>query len=274
MLCPSMLVRPSIVPVYNKASFSPSTTIYLYRNVHRYRPGTTYTACGVNKAAEHPVPSDTQPCPAFLICHSCHIWCKTHTLITKKLLFLVRILLIFDWTNSYLINQRLQFDWIFCDTKVCDWTSPLAGVDCMFHNFILKSHFLPVGNTQAPVINVFLFALSSSGVLRACKDTVAGWGGPGVLREIQWVPAYRLCTIVSKSPPVQAHGDIILSLSKLVVLCVKEIYRCTWDIIYTYTCDQPTGISVFSEVSGLLPLQNTTLTKFYRPCRYLCKTFF
>lgn len=36
-----------------------STPIYLCRYVHRRRPGTTYTACGVNKNAEHPLPSDT-----------------------------------------------------------------------------------------------------------------------------------------------------------------------------------------------------------------------
>lgn len=109
-----------------------------------------------------------------------------------------------------------------------------------------------MGNTQAPVINVFLFALLSPGVLRACEDTVAGWGGQGVLREIQRVPAYRLCTIVSKSPPVQAHGVIILSLSKFVLLCVKRIYRCISDIIYTDTCDQLRHNSIFSDISGLV----------------------
>ncbi len=39
-------------------SFPPPLFI-LYRHVHRHRPGTTYTACGVNKNAERPVPSDT-----------------------------------------------------------------------------------------------------------------------------------------------------------------------------------------------------------------------
>lgn len=125
MLCPSMSVSLSIVPVYNEASLSPSTTIYLYRNVHRYRPGTTYTACGVNKAAEHPVPSDTQPCPTFLICQSCHIWCKTHILITKKWLFLVSIRLIFDWlfnwskvavcntsNKSMWLNISMSWNWL------------------------------------------------------------------------------------------------------------------------------------------------------------------
>lgn len=64
-------------------SLLPSTTIYLYRHVHRHRLGTTYTACGVNKNAECLVPSDTHcgwhiTLSSFLS-SSCHIWCKMHS---------------------------------------------------------------------------------------------------------------------------------------------------------------------------------------------------
>lgn len=56
-----------------------------------------------------------------------------------------------------------------------------------------NSPVLPVWFIFPPPPQIFLF----SGVLRSRKDTVARRRCPGLLWEIQWVPANRLCTVVS-----------------------------------------------------------------------------
>lgn len=74
---------------------------------------------------------------------------------------------------------------------LCTWW-PQTDVDNNRHPyclFCLLSHIY--------IIYFFFFPCLSSGVLWACKDIVAGWRGPGMLRKIQRVSANWLCTIVS-----------------------------------------------------------------------------
>lgn len=64
VLCPSMSIQWGI-------SLSSSTTIYLYRCTHRHRPGTTHTACGVNRDIERP--SALRHTNSVLLCCFCLI---------------------------------------------------------------------------------------------------------------------------------------------------------------------------------------------------------
>lgn len=177
--------------------------------------GTTYTACGVNKTVERPVcpqthiVDDTQPHPPFfLLAVIFGVRCTVND--TECLL-----LWFSRWTVGWpcLIKQKLQ-NFVL---KICNWTLlPWDGTlftrasDVSLVSYPIKQQewiCYPSVTSCRLCISV-----SSSGVLRPCEDAVAGWGGQGVLREIQRVPANRLCTIVSNHLPVQLHSDMISPL--------------------------------------------------------------
>lgn len=84
-----------------------------------------------------------------------------------------------SWTTDGLVVSSL-----------CSETSS-KHAECLVDGGAFQIH---VPNEVMSDICVCFFG---SGVLRSRKDAVAGWRSAGVFWEIQWVPANRLCTIVS-----------------------------------------------------------------------------
>lgn len=73
------------------------TTIYLYAHVRRHRPGTTYTACGVNKNPE----THTSWTVVSAVLFSLSFWCKRHSGYRQCLLLWGTLNSLIDFTCTW-----------------------------------------------------------------------------------------------------------------------------------------------------------------------------